>query len=82
MSLPAVKWGDVQRYFNSNSDYTIYYQGGDAIIAKKASGEGQGRRTVRIGHRFLNHTKELRPAHLKKIERAFGITFKDILGIC
>lgn len=74
MSLPAVKWGDVARYFRSNSGYSMHNQGGDVIIVSKST-----HRSVRIGHNFLNHTKDLRHAHLRKIERTFGITRKDIL---
>jgi hypothetical protein len=75
MSLPAVQWGDVYRYFNGKDEYEIYFQGGDAIILKKSD-----RRTVCIGHKFLKHTKELRPAQLKMIERRFGVTRQDILN--
>lgn len=80
MSKTSVKWGEVCRYFNQHPDYEIYYQGGDAIILKKPSGEGQrGKTVVRIGHKFLNRTKELTHAHLNKIKRTFGISPEDIL---
>lgn len=82
MSLPAVKWGDVKRYFNSKPEYQICMQGGDAIIAKKPSSGGVGSgKTVLIGHNYcLKHTQELSPAYLKKIERTFGVTREDILN--
>jgi hypothetical protein len=82
MSLPAVKWGDVKRYFNSKPEYQIHFQGGDAIITKKsdAGGIGSGK-IVLIGHNYCQkHTKELSPAYLKKIERTYGITREDILN--
>ena len=75
MSLPAVKWGDVRRYFNSKNEYKLYFQGGDVIILRKSD-----KITVRIGHKFLKHTAELRPAYLKKIKRNFGVTRQDILN--
>jgi hypothetical protein len=75
MSLPAIKWGDVFRYFSSRGNkYIIYHQGGDIIILQKSD-----KKTVRIGHNFLSHTKTLRPAHLSKIKRTFGISREDIL---
>jgi len=80
MSEIAVKWKDVERFFSRTSDYEIRYQGGDAIILKRSQGiGGRGKLAVRIGHNFLNRTKELTPAHLRKIERTFGVTREDIL---
>jgi len=80
MSRPAVKWGDVHRYFTRRG-YSIYNQGGDSIIAAPNDGRPRSRKTVRIGHRFSNHPgDELRNAHVAAIERAFGVTRKDILA--
>ncbi|MFA5422517.1 MAG: hypothetical protein WC374_01495 [Phycisphaerae bacterium] len=76
MSLPAIQWATVHRYFNRKKDaFEIYHQGGDVIILRKSD-----KKPVRIGHKFLGHTETLRPGHLKKIERTFGITREDILN--
>ena len=79
-SLPTITWGMVERYFNKEDELEIYYEGGDAILAKSPSGSGKrGKLVVRIGHKFQSRTKPLSPALLKKIERTFGISRKDFL---
>ena len=80
MSQPAVKWGQVHRCFTRRG-YFIYNQGGDSIIAAQDDGRSRSRQTVRIGHRFSHHHgSELLKAHLSALQRAFGVTRKDILA--
>lgn len=79
MSQPAVKWGEVKRYFESRG-YEIISRGGDKIIKAPADNDPVRRRqTVLIGHEYSDSAgSELARGHLSAIQRAFGVTREQI----
>ena len=81
MSLPAVKWRHVEKYFLRRG-YSIYSDGGDKIIVAPPDLDPRRKRQiVRIGHRFCKSAGcELSKGHLGQIKRAFGVTRAEILA--
>lgn len=84
MSQPAVKVSNIKRYFSRDPNYVIDYEGGDMFIKQLPTSSGggdRGKKIVRIGHKFASHLGAEMPRGLiKKIERTFGITRRDLLS--
>jgi len=80
MSRPGVKWKDVKRCFR-RLRFTIYSKGGDKFIqAPEGWHRGNGRRTVRIGHKCCARDgDEVTRGYLKLLERSFGVTRDEML---
>lgn len=56
MSQPAVKWGQVKKYFTQRG-YVIKSKGGEKfIIAPKNDDTPRTRNSVRIGHKCCSHS--------------------------
>lgn len=78
MSMPGIKWGNIQRYLKQH-DFSLNYRGGDLIVVAPKGYPCQKKNTIKIGHRhYASSGTQVSPVVVKHLELAFGITRTDL----
>jgi len=80
MSQPAVKWGQVERYFRRHG-YVIITKGGDKFVIAPKDGKPRSRQSICVGHTSSNHPgSQVLPVYLSKFKNTFGVSIQDIIN--